>query len=183
MNAQETIVFGGGCFWCTEAVFKMIKGVASVTPGYAGGTKPNPTYEEVSRGDTGYAESARVVYQPAVTSFHDLLTVFFASHDPTSLNRQGDDVGPQYRSVVFYTTEAQKKEIEDFIMGLNTSHMSGGAVVTQVEPLTTFYEAEQYHKDYYAHHKNNSYCMLVINPKLEKVQKEFASLLKAIDTK
>lgn len=183
MENKETIVFGGGCFWCTEAVFKMIKGVVSVTPGYAGGTKPNPTYEEVSHGDTGYAESARVIYDPSVTSFHNLLTVFFASHDPTTVNRQGSDVGPQYRSVVFYSNEAQKKEIEDFIRGIDTSHMGGAAVVTQVEPLTTFYEAEQYHKDYYEHHKNEPYCTLVINPKLEKVQKEFASLLKTIELK
>lgn len=183
MAKEETIVFGGGCFWCTEAVFKLVKGVISVMPGYAGGTKPNPTYEEVSRGDTGYAESARVVYDPSVATFRNLLTIFFASHDPTTVNRQGSDVGPQYRSAVFYTTEAQKEETEAFIKEIDASHMGGGPVVTQVEKLTTFYDAEQYHKDYYEHHKKEPYCMLVINPKLEKVQKEFASLLNTIEIK
>jgi len=183
MEKEETIVFGGGCFWCTEAVFKLVKGVISVTPGYAGGTKPNPTYEEVSRGDTGYVESARVVYDPRVATFRNLLTIYFASHDPTTLNRQGSDVGPQYRSAVLYTTEAQKEEAEAFIKEIDTSHMAGAPVVTQVEKLTTFYDAEQYHKDYYEHHKREPYCMLVINPKLEKVQKEFASLLNTIEIK
>lgn len=121
----ETTVFGGGCFWCTEAVFKMMKGVSSVLPGYAGGRTLNPTYEEVSIGDTGHAEVVKVEYDPALVKYETLLTIFFASHDPTTLNRQGNDVGTQYRSVVFYTTELQKKEAEDFIKDINNSNKAG----------------------------------------------------------
>ena len=173
----EIAVFGGGCFWCTEAVFKMMKGVSSVLPGYAGGTTKNPTYEEVSMGDTGHAEVVKVEYDPTLVKYETLLTIFFASHDPTTLNRQGNDVGTQYRSVVFYTTEAQKKEAEDFINNINNSNKNGAKVVTEVVPLETFYPAENYHKDYFAKNPNNSYCLLVINPKLEKVQKKYAEFL------
>ncbi len=177
MNETNEAVFGGGCFWCTEAVFKMMRGVTSVLPGYAGGTAPNPTYEQVSEGNTGYAECVQIIYDPAAVSYKSLLTVFFASHDPTTLNQQGADIGTQYRSVVFYTTDEQKKEVEDFIKSIDESNSMGAPVVTEVRPLEKFYEAEDYHKDYYAHHKNAGYCQLVINPKLEKVQKEFADLL------
>ncbi|HTH92959.1 MAG TPA: peptide-methionine (S)-S-oxide reductase MsrA [Candidatus Paceibacterota bacterium] len=175
---EETAVFGGGCFWCTEAVFKMMKGVKSVLPGYAGGTKPNPTYEEVSRGDSGHVEVVQVVYDPTEVKYKDLMTVFFGSHDPTTLNRQGNDVGTQYRSVIFYTTEEQKAEAEQLIADMNASSKFGDPIVTTVEPLDTFYVAEDYHKDYYSNHQNAGYCQIVINPKLEKVQKEFADLLK-----
>jgi peptide-methionine (S)-S-oxide reductase len=167
---METIVFGGGCFWCTEAVFKMIKGVKSVLPGYAGGHIENPTYEQVSGGNTGHAEGVQIVYDPQIVSFRSLLTVFFGSHDPTTRNRQGADVGTQYRSVIFYTTPEQKKEIESYIKEIP-------GAVTEIEPLTKFYEAEDYHKDYFATHPGNPYCEIVINPKLEKVQKEYADLL------
>ena len=177
-KTKEKIVFGGGCFWCTEAVFKMLKGVSSVLPGYAGGSKENPTYEEVSSGETGHAEVVEIEYDPALIKFRDLLTVFFGSHDPTTLNRQGNDVGTQYRSVVFYTTESQKKETEDFIKDINNSSQDGAKAVTEIEPLNKFYKAENYHENYFANHKNNTYCQIVINPKLEKVQKEFANLLK-----
>lgn len=177
---KETIVFGGGCFWCTEAIFKMIKGVHSVLPGYAGGTVPNPTYEQVCNGTTGHAESVKIEYDPTVVSVRSLLTIFFGSHDPTTRNRQGADVGTQYRSVIFHTTPSQKTEIETFIAEINASNKLGKPVVTEVEPLDIFYEAEDYHKDYFAHNKTNPYCEVVINPKLEKVQKEFANLVNDI---
>ena len=175
----EIVVFGGGCFWCTEAVFKMLKGVMSVMSGYAGGDAPNPTYEQVCSGDTGHAEVIKIEFDPAEISFRDLLTVFFATHDPTTLNRQGSDVGTQYRSIIFYTSEAQKIEAENFVKEIDSSHSGGAPVVTEVKPLENFYEAEDYHRDYYAKNREKSYCQLVINPKLEKVQKEFAELLKS----
>ncbi len=176
-NSIEIAIFGGGCFWCTEAVFKMLKGVKSVAPGYAGGKTKNPTYEEVSTGETGHAEATRVEFDPALISFRDLMTVFFASHDGSSLNRQGNDIGTQYRSVIFYTTPEQRIEAEKFIGELNRSNPDGKPIITQVEPLDTFWPAENYHQDYYAHHKDAAYCQLVINPKLEKVQHLFADLL------
>ncbi|MDO8620150.1 MAG: peptide-methionine (S)-S-oxide reductase MsrA [bacterium] len=177
-TTKEIAVFGGGCFWCTEAVFKMLKGVHSVLPGYAGGTTKNPTYEEVSGGKTGHAEVIRIEFDPTQISLHDLLTVFFASHDPTTRNRQGNDVGTQYRSVIFYTTPEQKKIAEEFIKELNASNKLGKPIVTELAPLGSFYEAENYHKDYFATHPGNPYCELVINPKLQKVQEKFAELLK-----
>lgn len=175
----EAAVFGGGCFWCTEAVFKMLKGVLSVTPGYAGGTTPSPSYEAVSSGRTGHAEVTRITYDPALISFRTLLTVFFATHDPTTLNRQGADVGTQYRSAIFYTTPAQKVEAEAFIHEVDASTKEGSLVVTALEPLTNFYEAESYHQEYFARNPEAAYCNLVISPKVEKVQKQFAKLLKA----
>lgn len=177
---KEIAVFGGGCFWCTEAVFKMMKGVSSVLPGYAGGNIPNPTYEQVCTGTTGHAEVIHIEYDSNLVSFKDLLTVFFNSHDPSTLNRQGNDVGTQYRSVIFYTTPEQKKESEDFINEINNSTAEGDKVVTEVVPLDKFYEAEDYHKDYFAKNPENTYCQLVINPKLEKVQKHFNNLIKDI---
>ncbi|HRH27143.1 MAG TPA: peptide-methionine (S)-S-oxide reductase MsrA [Parcubacteria group bacterium] len=174
---NETAVFGGGCFWCTEAVFKMLKGVSSVLPGYSGGKSKYPTYAEVSMGDSGHAECTKVEFDPEVISYKDLLTVFFGSHDPTTLNRQGADVGTQYRSVIFYTTEEQKKTAEDFIKEINASSKEGKPVVTEVVPLTAFYEAENYHKDYYERNKEQPYCEIVINPKLEKIVKDYGNLL------
>ena len=174
----EQVVFGGGCFWCTEAIFKMLKGVESVTPGYTGGTVPNPTYEQVCTGDTGHAEAVSIMYDPSVVSFENLMTVFFGTHDPTTKNRQGNDVGTQYRSAIFYSTPGQKDEAEKFITELN-SHKGGNPVVTEVAPLSVFYAAEDYHKDYFSNHSYAPYCQLVINPKLEKVQEKFAELLKA----
>ncbi|MBX9721119.1 MAG: peptide-methionine (S)-S-oxide reductase MsrA, partial [Candidatus Obscuribacterales bacterium] len=174
----ETAIFGGGCFWCTEAVFKMLKGVSSVLPGYAGGKTENPTYMRVSEGDTGHAEVIKIDFDPALVSFKTLMTVFFASHDPTTLNRQGADVGTQYRSIILTTNETQEAEAKTFIAELNGSSEKGAPIVTEVVPLEKFYEAEEYHKDYYAKNKQtNRYCEIVINPKLEKVQKEFAALL------
>lgn len=173
----ETTVFGGGCFWCTEAVFKMLKGVRGVTPGYSGGTKENPTYEQMHGGTTGHAEVVKIEYNPEQVSFRDLLTVFFGSHDPTTRNRQGNDVGPEYRSAIFYTTPAQKEVAEQFIADINASNTTGTRVVTEVVPLTKFYEAEGYHKDYFAKNAGNPYCEIVINPKLQKVKEKFAQLL------
>ncbi len=177
MNKNEIAVFGGGCFWCTEAVFKMLKGVISVAPGYAGGTKPNPTYEEVYDGETGHAEVIQIEYDPSIVSFKTLMTVFFATHDGSSLNRQGNDVGTQYRSTILYTTENQKKEAESFIAELNASNAEGKPIVTEVKALEKFYPAESYHKDYFARNSEQAYCQIVINPKLEKVQEKFAALL------
>ncbi len=156
----------------------MLKGVSSVEPGYAGGKTKNPTYDDVSGGSTGHAEVIKIEYDPAQVKYTDLMTVFFASHDPTTLNRQGEDVGTQYRSVLFFTTPEQKKEADDFIVELNASSEMGGKIVTEVAPLSTFYIAENYHRDYYAAHPGAAYCQLVINPKLEKVQEKFANLLK-----
>lgn len=178
---KEIAVLGGGCFWCTEAVFEMVKGVISVLPGYAGGTKENPTYEEVCSGNTGHAEAIRIEYDPLRISFRELLTVFFGSHDPTTKNRQGNDVGSQYRSVIFYTTPRQKEEAEKFIKEINDSSEEGKELVTEVEPLPTFFEAENYHKDYFARNRGNPYCEVVINPKLKKIQEKFAELLRDRD--
>jgi peptide-methionine (S)-S-oxide reductase len=173
----ETVAFGGGCFWCTEAVFTMLKGVVSVEPGYAGGSVKNPTYEEVSRGNTGHAEVVRVTYDPEQVAFAELLQVFFSSHDPTTLNRQGNDVGTQYRSAIFYTTESQKQKAEHYIAVLNKSQ-GVQKIVTEVAPLAVFYPAEDYHKEYFANNPQAGYCQLVIAPKVEKVGEKFRSLLK-----
>ncbi len=174
----EIAVFGGGCFWCTEAVFKMLRGVSSVEPGYAGGRVENPTYEQVCAGNTGHVECVKVEFDPALVSYETLLTVFFGSHDPTTPNRQGNDVGEQYRSVIFYTTSAQRDTAERFIAEINASDETGERVVTTVEPLEKFFIAEDYHREYYARNASAGYCQLVINPKLEKVKEKFAELLK-----
>lgn len=179
---HETIVFGGGCFWCTEAVFLMIKGVQSVEPGYAGPAYKNskgPSYEEVSTGATPYVESARVVYDPDAISFPELLQVYFGSHDPTQANGQGQDIGPQYRSAVFYTTQRQKEMTEHYAHNLDELVYKGvKKVATSIEPLQEFYVAEDYHQKYYENHKDAGYCQLVIAPKVEKVQTKFKNLLK-----
>jgi peptide-methionine (S)-S-oxide reductase len=175
----ETAVFGGGCFWCTEAVFRALKGVTSVLPGYTGGSTENPTYMSVCRGDTGHVEVVKIEFDPAIVKYETLLTVFFASHDPSSLNRQGNDVGTEYRSVVFYTTPEQKEAVEKFIQEANNSNTAGKPIITAVEPLKKFYVAENYHQDYYAKNKERGYCQVVINPKLEKIQREFGELLAA----
>ncbi len=177
----KTAVFGGGCFWCTEAVFKMMKGVSAVDPGYTGGGVPNPTYEQVCTGTTGHAEAVRVTYDPAKVNYEDLLTVFFASHDPTTLNRQGNDVGTQYRSAVFYADDAQLAAATRFIEAIDAIAPEAAPVVTSMEPLKEFYVAENYHKDYYARNKDAPYCQAIINPKLKKVKEHFAELLNAID--
>jgi len=169
MKKLETAVFGGGCFWCTEAVFKELKGVKSVVPGYAGGRVENPSYDRVAAGHTGHAEVIKIEFHPAVISYQTLLEVFFSSHDPNTLNRQGADVGEQYRSVIFYTNDEQKAEAKKLIKP---------PMVTELEPLDKFYEAENYHHDYYASNKSAPYCQIVIEPKLEKLKKQHGQLLR-----
>lgn len=176
--SQETAVFGGGCFWCTEAVFRQLKGVMDVMPGYAGGTKPAPTYEEVCSGTTGHAEVIRIEFDPAVIAYDDLLTVFFATHDPTTPDRQGNDVGAQYRSLILTTDDRQAVAARAFIEKLNASTAEGAPIITDIRPLDRFWPAEDYHKRYYEQNKTAPYCQLVINPKLQKLQKDFAALLK-----
>jgi len=175
-NQTQVAVFGGGCFWCTEAVFSELKGVMSVKPGYAGGETSDPTYEEVSMGKTNHAEVIRIEYDPTQISYHNLLTVFFSTHDSTTPNRQGADVGTQYRSVIFYTTEEQNRETQDFIAELNEAEPK---VVTEVKSLPAFYEAENYHRQYYAKNRQAPYCQIVINPKIEKLKTKFNNLLKS----
>lgn len=177
---NQAAVLGGGCFWCTESIYKELRGVVSVMPGYAGGEKPNPTYEQVCGGGTGHAEVVRVEFDPAAISFSDILEVFFATHDPTTLNRQGNDVGTQYRSLVLYADEKQKADAETVIAELRSTGAFGGKdVVTELKPLEKFWEAESYHRDYYARNRGeNPYCQLVIDPKLAKFRAKFHSLLK-----
>lgn len=174
---KSQVIFGGGCFWCTEAVFKMLKGVYSVVSGYSGGIKESPTYEEVCSGKTGHAEVVKIEYDPNAITFENLLTVFFATHDPTTRNRQGDDIGQQYRSVIFYMEDEQKNAAKKFIKELNVSSPDGKLIVTEVLPFKNFYEAEDYHRDYYSRNPQNPYCQVIINPKLKKVQEKFAELL------
>ena len=174
---MKTAVFGGGCFWCTEAVFQMLKGVENVEPGYAGGTTENPSYEKVSSGTTGHAEVIRVTYDPAIISYEDLLTVFFGSHDPTTPNRQGNDVGEQYRSAIFFQTEEEKQEARAKIQEINGSLKDGTRVVTQLEPLQEFFAAEDYHRNYFKQNASAPYCQLIIEPKIQKVKKRFAELV------
>jgi len=179
-NAQKEIaVFGGGCFWCTEAVFERLRGVISVMPGYAGGMIKNPTYRQVSTGKTGHAEVVRVEYDPAQISYGDLLAVFFATHDPTTLNRQGADVGTEYRSVILHTTDDQKRQAEAFIEDLNRSDPHGRPLVTEVAPLIEFYEAEHPHREFYRNNSSAPYCQVVIEPKLAKLHTRFTELLKS----
>lgn len=173
----KTIVLGGGCFWCTEAVFKMLRGVKSVLPGYAGGDG-EPNYEAVTTGSTGHAEVIKIEYDDIEISLNDLLTVFFASHDPTTLNRQGADVGTQYRSIILFTESEQEELVKKFISELNSSTDKGKTITTEVKKLDKFFPAEDYHLNYYENNQNAPYCELVINPKLEKVQKNFAELMK-----
>ena len=180
MNIEKstTAVFANGCFWCTEAVFSMLKGVYSVVPGYAGGDLKDPTYEQVSGGSTGHAEAIQITYDPSLVSYDDLLAVFFSTHDPTTLNRQGNDIGTQYRSAIFYSDDEQKTKAEALVKELNDSKAYDKPVVTEVRPLEKFYEAENYHHDYYKNNSSAPYCQLVIAPKLEKLQNRFAKLLK-----
>ena len=169
--------FGGGCFWCTEAVYAQIKGVKSVTSGYIGGEVPNPTYKDVCTGLTGHAEAVEIEYDPAVVSFEKLLEVFFATHDPTTKNRQGADVGTQYRSGVFYHDDEQKRIAEEVIKRLDASGAFPAKIVTEVTKATTFYPAEDYHQDYFANNARQPYCQAVVAPKVDKVRKVFKDLL------
>ena len=174
----QTATLANGCFWCTEAVFQQLEGVEKVTSGYSGGNVKNPTYEEVCKGNTGHAECLKIEYDPSKISFDELLEVFWETHDPTTLNRQGNDIGPQYRSVVFYQNEEQKNKAEKYKAELDKSGAFDKPIVTAIEPFTVFYPAENYHKDYYQNNKTQPYCYYVIRPKLEKLKKVFADKLK-----
>ncbi|MDD5311438.1 MAG: peptide-methionine (S)-S-oxide reductase MsrA [Dehalococcoidia bacterium] len=175
---MESAVFGGGCFWCTEAIFAGLKGVSKVTPGYAGGATADPTYQQVCGGATGHAEVIKIDYDPSLISYDALLDVFFHTHDPTTPDRQGYDVGEQYRSIIFYTSREQKEAAEQYIDDLGISGEFGRPIVTQVKPLTAFYEAEGYHQNYYAANDAQPYCRMVIAPKLAKLRAKYGDLLK-----
>lgn len=178
-NDKKIAIFGGGCFWCTEAVFEELRGVISIMPGYAGGTTENPTYEEVSSGRTGHGEVINIEYDPKEISYGDLLTVFFATHDPTTPNQQGHDIGTQYRSMILYTDDEQQAQAKEFIKKLNESTPEGKPIVTEIKPLDHFYNAEDYHREYYRNNKSQPYCQIVINPKLKKLEEKFENLLKS----
>jgi peptide-methionine (S)-S-oxide reductase len=175
---METATLAGGCFWCTEAVFKILKGVISVRPGYTGGQVPNPTYEQVCSGKTGHAEAIQIEFDPAIIPFEQLLDVFFATHDPTTVNRQGNDVGQQYRSAIFYHDEQQRKIAEQIMAQLTKKKLFDSHVVTQIVPSSDFYPAEDYHRDYFANNPAQPYCQTIINPKIAKLRHKFASYLK-----
>jgi len=170
--------FAGGCFWCTEAVYAQMKGVQSVTSGYIGGQNANPTYEQVCTGRTGHAEAVEIEYDPQQVAYEKLLEVFFSTHDPTTKNRQGADVGTQYRSGVYYHDDAQKKTAEAVIAKLDAAKVFPSRIVTEVMPAATFYPAEKYHQDYFANNPQQPYCEAVVSPKVEKVRKVFKDLLK-----
>jgi len=174
----DTATFATGCFWCTQATFQQLRGVVKVTAGFTGGHTPNPSYEEVCTGITGHAEACNIVFDPRVISFDTLLEVFFMVHDPTQLNRQGNDVGTQYRSAVFYHNQIQKRKAEYYIKKINEEKAYPKPVVTQVVPFTVFYKAEDYHQDYYNRNGNVPYCKYVIQPEVEKFRKIFASKLR-----
>jgi peptide-methionine (S)-S-oxide reductase len=178
-EGMEVATFAGGCFWCTEAVFLELKGVKSVVPGYIGGKTVNPTYKEICGGETGHAEAIEITFDPNEMAFGELLEIFFATHDPTTLNRQGNDVGTQYRSEIFYHNEEQKKISEDYIDLMTKENTFGKAVVTKVAAASKFYEAEDYHKNYYNDNKSQGYCSYIITPKIEKLKKGYADKLKS----
>ena len=178
MNNQETATLAGGCFWCLEAVYDEIKGILSVESGYSNGHVPNPTYKEVCGGDTGHAEAVRIRFDPSVISYRDLLNVFFGIHDPTTLNRQGADVGTQYRSAIFYHSSEQKETAETLIRELDAQKIWDAPIVTEVAEAAQFYVAEDYHQEYFAHNPYQPYCMAVVAPKVAKFRKHFLELLK-----
>lgn len=170
---NDTATFGGGCFWCLEAVFEKLNGVADVYSGYAGGSVSNPTYNAVCSGETGHAEVVQVKFDPLVISYNDLLEVFFTIHDPTTLNRQGADVGTQYRSVIFYHNQQQKNDAKQFIKKLTDEKAFTNSIVTELSEIPEFYVAEKYHQDYFENNPNQPYCSVVISPKVEKIKKKF----------
>ncbi len=174
----EVATLAAGCFWCTEAAFSIIKGVERIEPGYTGGTVTNPTYDQVSTGTTGHAEAAQIFFDPKVINYKEILEIYFAMHDPTSLNRQGADVGKQYRSAIFYHSPEQKAIAENLIDELNKEAIFDKPIVTAVEPLKVFYKAETYHKDYYKKHPKEPYCQVVIAPKIAKLQQRFFDKIK-----
>lgn len=176
-NSFEVATLASGCFWCAEAVFQEIKGVVTVEPGYSGGSMLNPTYEQVSTGTTGHAEAVQIRFDPSVISFREILEIFFATHDPTTPNRQGADVGHQYRSVIFYHNDEQKATAEEVIEKLTSEKIFDSPIVTEVVPFKAFYKAEDYHKDYFKKHPEQPYCRVVISPKIAKLRKKFRDKL------
>lgn len=176
--AQETWTVGGGCFWCVEAIFLELKGVLKVESGYSGGTTKNPTYEEVCSGTTGHAEAVQITFDPKVISAKDILSIFFTTHDPTTLNRQGADVGTQYRSVVFFRDPGQKRLAEEVIQEITKERIWPDKIVTTLEPFKTFYKAEDYHQNYYARNQGQGYCRVVIAPKVSKFREKYRAKLK-----
>ncbi len=177
-NAASTAILGGGCFWCIEAVFEELEGVTKVESGYSGGKIANPTYREVCSGLTGHAEVVRIYFDSEVISFKEILTVFFSVHDPTTLNRQGADVGTQYRSVIFYQNESQKKDAEEIMSELKRQDVFNSQIVTELSPAGDFYVAEAYHQNYFENNPDQPYCQVVINPKMTKFRKQFKEKLK-----
>jgi peptide-methionine (S)-S-oxide reductase len=177
-NSQETATLAGGCFWCIETVFQEIDGVENVVSGYTGGTTVNPTYQQVCSGETGHAEAVQVSFDSSKISYREILEIFFSVHDPTTLNRQGDDVGNQYRSAIFYQSEEQKAVAEQLIGGLNEARLWKKPIITEILPLNKFYPAEDYHRDYFALHPEQAYCRIVISPKVNKFRKQWAKQLK-----
>jgi peptide-methionine (S)-S-oxide reductase len=175
----ESAVLGGGCFWCTEAVFTELKGVMRVEPGYSGGTMPNPSYEQVCTGNTGHAEVVQVTFDPSVVTYKDLLQIFLTIHDPTTKNRQGADVGTQYRSIILYRTPEQKSIAEQVIKEVAALGIWNAPIVTQLEPFTAFYPAEDYHRDYFKNNPRQPYCQVVIAPKVRKFREHYVEKLKA----
>lgn len=175
---QETATFAAGCFWSMEAIFKQLKGVVSATPGYAGGKQPHPSYEQVETGTTGHAESLNIVYDPKVISYRDLLEVLLTMRDPTTRNRQGNDVGPQYRSIIFYRSEEQRKDAKEMIARFNAAKVWARPIVTEIQPFSQFYRAEDYHFDYYRLHPDEGYCRSVIAPEIAEFRTKFKSKLK-----
>jgi peptide-methionine (S)-S-oxide reductase len=174
----EVATLAAGCFWCTEAAFSIIKGVERIEPGYTGGTVPNPSYEQVSTGKTGHAEAAQIFFDPKIISYKEILEIYFTIHDPTSLNRQGADIGTQYRSAIFYRNQEQKATAEALIEELTKEAIWDKPIVTSVEPLKVFYNAETYHKDYFKKHPKEPYCQVVIAPKIAKLQQRFFDKIK-----
>ncbi len=178
-GSKERATLGGGCFWCLEAVYDRMKGVESVESGYMGGANPDPSYEDVCTGRSGHAEVVQLAFDPAIVSFREILEVFFAIHDPTTLNQQGNDVGTQYRSAIFYHSPAQKKVAEELITELTKNRLYNRPIVTEVVPAVPFYEAEEYHQEYFARNPSQPYCSYVVSPKLAKFRASFASKLKS----
>jgi peptide-methionine (S)-S-oxide reductase len=179
ISMTEIAYLGGGCFWCVEAAFNQLQGVQRVISGYMGGRTQNPTYEQVCSGRTGHVEVGEITFDPNVISYEEILEVFFTVHDPTTLNRQGNDIGEQYRSVIFYRDEDQRKTAEQVIAELKKEHAFKDPIVTAIEPVSTFYPAENYHQDYFKNHPYQPYCMFVVSPKVKKVREKYAARLKA----
>jgi len=177
----ETAIFGGGCFWCTETIFSKLRGVIKVTPGYAGGKTQYPSYMKVCSGTTGHAEVIKIEYDPSIIKYADLLDVFFHTHDPTTINKQGNDTGEQYRSIILYENQQHREQAEEYIRGLNAESVFANTIVTQVRPLTDFFPAESYHRNYYETNTGQPYCQAVISPKLAKFRNKFKNLLASPD--